>query len=123
MSKRSLEGRNAKERKKYASLKGFSEKTMHQRLRNLQKVKYKGDWRRSKRIRVSFKVCKIIWEKKIGEEDTDVYTITTPVQTGIIGLMRQLQDPAGRSYESVPHAVGEYFELSKENFNSKFFNV
>ena len=72
---------------------------------------------------MSFKVCKIIWEKKIGEEDTDVYTITTPVQTGMIGLMRQLQDPAGRSYESVPHAVGEYFELSKENFNSKFFNV
>ena len=71
MSKRSLEGRNDKERKKYASLTRFSEKTIHQRLKNLQKVKHKGDWRRSERIRVYFKVCKIIWEQKIGEEDTD----------------------------------------------------
>ena len=70
MSKPSLEGRNDKERKKYASLTRFSEKTIHQRLKNLQKVKHKEDWRRSKRIRVSFKVCKTIWEKKIGEEDT-----------------------------------------------------
>ena len=105
------------------SLTGFSEKTIHQRLKNLQKVKHKGDWRRSKRIRVHFKVCKIIWEKKIGEEDTDVYTITTSVQTGMIALMRKLQEVAGRSYESVPLAVREYFELSKENFNSKLFNA
>ena len=72
---------------------------------------------------MSFQVCKIIWEKKIGEEDTDVYTITTPVQTGMIGLMSELQEAAGRSYDSVPFAVREYFELSKENFNSKLFNV
>ena len=41
----------------------------------------------------------------------------------MIGLMSELQEAAGRSYDSVPFAVGEYFELSKENFNSKLFNV
>ena len=49
MSKRSPEGRNDKERKKYASLTGFSEKTIHQRLKNLQNYLGKEDWRRGYR--------------------------------------------------------------------------
>ena len=87
MSKQSLEERNDKERKKCASLTGFSEKTIHQRLKNLQKVKHKGYWRRSKRIRVSFKVCKIIWEKQIGEEDTG-WGVGTFLEKGGINLKR-----------------------------------
>ena len=62
---------------------------------------------------MSFQVCKIIWEIKIGEEDTDLYTITTPVQTGMIGLMRKLQEAAGRSYESAPLTGREYLSYLK----------
>ena len=128
MSKRNLEGENDENemRKKYASLTGFSEKTSPQRLKNLEKVKHKGDWRRCKRIRVPFKLCKIIWEKKIWNEDCDeseIFTITTPVPKGMAGLMRKLQEAAGRSYQSIPVSVWEYFNLSKENLNSKGFTI
>ena len=73
MLKRNLERENDENetRKKYASLRGFSKKTTPQRLKNLEKVKHKGDRRRCKRIRVPFKLCKIIWEKKIRNEDSD----------------------------------------------------
>ena len=79
-----------------------------------------------KRIRVPFKLCKIIWEKKIQNEDRDeseIFTITTPVPTGMVGLMRKLQEAAGRSYQSVPVSVREHFNLSKENFNSRDFTI
>ena len=43
MLKRNLERENDENetRKKYASLRGFSEKTMPQRLKNLEKVKHR----------------------------------------------------------------------------------
>ena len=84
MSKRNLEGENDENdmRKKYASLAGFSENGTPQRLKNLEKVKHKGDWKRCKRIRVPFKLCKI----------------TTLVPTGMVGLIRKLQEAVGRSY-------------------------
>ena len=41
----------------------------------------------------------------------------------MVGLMRKLQEAAGRSYQSVPVSVREHFNLSKENFNSKDFTV
>ena len=69
-----------------------------------------------------FKLCKIIWEKKIRNKDNDeseIFTITTPVPTGMVGLMGKLQEAAGRSYQSLPVSVREHFNLSKENFNSK----
>ena len=67
MSKRNVEGENDENemRKKYASLLEFSEKTAPQRLKYLEKVKYKRDWRRCKRIRVPFMLCKIM-----GKEDS-----------------------------------------------------
>ena len=88
MSKRNPEGENDENgtKKKYSSLTRFSEKTTPQRLKNLEKVKHKRDWRKCKRIRVPFKLCKIIKEKKIRNGDIDeseIFTITTPVPTGI----------------------------------------
>ena len=58
MSKRNLEGEKDENetRKKCASLTEFSEKTAPQRLKNLEKVKHKGDWRRCKRIKSAFQV-------------------------------------------------------------------
>ena len=110
MSKRNLEGENDENetRKKHASSTRFSEKATPQRLKNLEKVKHKGDCRRCKRIRVPFKLCKMIWEKKIQNEDSDeseIITITTSVPTGMTVLMRKLQEDAGRSYKSVPVSV------------------
>ena len=107
MSKRNLEGENDENetRKKCASLTEFSEKATPQRLKNLEKVKHEGDWRRCKKIESAFQAFKIIWEKKTRNEDSDeseIFTITTPVPTGMVGLMRKLQESAGRSYQSAP---------------------
>ena len=41
-----------------------------------------------------------LWEKKIQNEDSDeseIFTITTPVPTRMVGLTRKLQEAAGRS--------------------------
>ena len=125
MSKKNLEGENDENetRKKYTSLTGFYEKTTPQRLKHLEEVKHKGDWRRCKRIRVPFKLFKIIWEKKLRNEDRDkseIFAINT-VPTGMIWLMRKLQEAAVRSYQSVLVSVREHFNVSKENFKSKEF--
>ena len=119
MSKRNLEGENDENemRTKYASLRGFSEKTAHQRLKNLE-VTHKGDWRRCIRIRVPFKLI-----RNEDSEESEIFTITTPVPTEMVGLMRKLQEAAGRSYQSVPVSVKGHFKLSKENFNSKDFTT
>ena len=119
MSKRNLEGENDENemRKKYAFLRGFSEKTAHQRLKNLE-VTHKGDWRRCIRIRVLFKLI-----RNEDSEESEIFTITTPVPTEMVGLMRKLQEAAGRSYQSVPVSVKGHFKLSKENFNSKDFTT
>ena len=67
-----------------------------------------------------------IWEKKIRNEDSgesEIFTITNPVPTGMVGLMRMLQEAVGKSYQSVPVSVREHFNLSRENFNSKDFTI
>ena len=56
-------------------------------------------------------------------EESEIFTITTPVPTEMVGLMRKLQEAAGRSYQSVPVSVKGHFKLSKENFNSKDFTT
>ena len=73
-----------------------------------------------------FKLCKIIWGYKIPNDDSnesEIFTITTPVPTGMVGLMRKLQEAAGRSYQSAPIFVRKHVNLSKENFISKDFTI
>lgn len=49
------------------------------------------------------------------------YFAINTVATGMIWLMRKLQEAAVRSYQSVLVSVREHFNVSKENFKSKEF--
>ena len=110
MSKRNLEGEKDENetRKKCASLTEFSGRQHLKGSKILRRLNIKEIGGGAKESRVPFKFCKIMWEKKIRNEDSDeseIFAITTPVPTGMVGLMRKLQESAGRSYQSVPVSV------------------
>ena len=70
-----------------------------------------------------FKLCKIIWGYKIPNDDSnesEIFTITTPIPTGMVGLMRKLQEAAGRSYQSAPIFVRKHVNLRE--FHLKGFH-
>ena len=78
MAKRLIDEENEKGTKKkvkYSSLTGFSEKTTPERLKNLERHSHKGDWRRSRKMKVGVKICQIMYEYShiVGEED-DIFS-------------------------------------------------
>ena len=83
-----------------------------------------GDRRRCKRIRVPFKLCKFIWEKKFRNEDSDKSEIFAIYYSSATRNGRADEEGTRSfSYQFVPVSVREHFNLSKENFNSKRLTI
>ena len=56
----------AKKKKKFASLHGYSESNIHEKISHMNKVPHKGDWRRFRKIEdVMYRQAKIIWKRNI----------------------------------------------------------
>ena len=110
---------NNKDRKKRRSdVTGFSESQTPQRLKNLSRIAHKGDWRRDRKIRIKARTARIMWSL-----EDDCFTIKTPLPCGMEDFLRKLQTAAGRSFDSLPVPVIDYFKITKENFKSGQFEV
>ena len=95
---------------------GFCTATNPDRLKNLSRVPHKGDWRRSKLIRIQYKLADITWSNK---DNNELMTITTPVGVVMSNLLTKLQSASGRNFETIPSTVVEYFKLVEKRHTSR----
>ena len=93
---------------------GFCTTANPDRLKNLSRVPHKGDWRRSKLIRIQYKLADITWSNK---DNNELMTITTPVGVGMSNLTKLLST-SGRNFETLPSTVVEYFKLEEKRHTS-----
>ena len=93
---------------------GFCTTTNPDRLKNLSRVPHKRDWRRSKLMRIQYKLADITWSNK---DNNELMTITTPVGVGLSNLTK-LQSASGRNFETLPSTVVEYFKLEEKRYTS-----
>ena len=90
------------------------------RIKQLQKVPQKGDWKRSKMIRIPYVAGYITW-KNIPTQQ--VYVITTPTPCGMTGLLEKLESAANRNFDCLPLSVKEHFNLTKGLYKPADFKV
>ena len=75
-------------RKKYPQLTGFSTDITPSRLKKFRSHPHKGDWRRDRMIRISYRDTNITWNNTKTNEE---FLIKTPVPCGMTGLIVKLQ--------------------------------
>ena len=75
-------------RKKYPQLTGFSKDIKPSRLKKFRSHPHKGDWRRDRMIRISYRDTNITWNNTKTNEE---FLIKTPVPCVMTGLIVKLQ--------------------------------
>ena len=105
---------------KRASVTGFSPDNVFDRLKALQKVPHKGDWRRATLIRIPVKKTKITWTQK---DTNKMFTLVTLTPEGMENLMEKLQSASNRIVSALPSSVIEHFQLTRLNYKADNFKV
>ena len=83
----------------------------HDTIKSMHQHGTKGDWRRDRVIQVKIKRCSIVWSC----ENVTAFTIKTPVQSGMTGLVVKTQTASGRNLTLLPNSVKEYFNLDTKS--------
>ena len=105
---------------KRSTLTGWCSETVISRLKNLERIKHSGDWRRAKFVR-HLQVCtaSITWSKQSSAKDDLV--LTSPVPTGMVDLFQQLDKAQNRTVEALPLSVKNHFDVTKKNYKPSDF--
>ena len=104
---------------KYSDFTGFSKEKTPDRLKKLRSHTHKGDWKRDRIVRISYRDAIITWSNINTSEE---FLIKTPVSCGMTGLIVKLQTASCRSWESLPVSVKTHFDFNeKSSFDHKDF--
>ena len=113
-------GAHKKLKMRRADVSGFCPETIMSRLTDMNTVLHKGEWRRSKVICIPFRQTGI---KLTHILSSKVYVMKAPTPVGMTDLMIKLQSAYNRYWRSIPSLVVEYFDINKENYQTKDYSV
>ena len=106
---------------KRAEVTGWSPQTVDLKLKNMNKNKVKGDWRRDVQVEdVLYKVATVTWTHL---PSMRTFAFPSPIPVGMEKLLTKLESAQNRSFKSLPLAVREEFTIMENSYNPANFEV
>ena len=114
-----------KKKQKRSATTGFSSKTNERKVRNFERHKTKGDWRRFGTVNVQVITAYVKWEKEVANSDDEsgVKTFVTQIPDGMRDVLEKMKFQQNRTFNQSPLAVKDHFSLTEQNYNPKDFQV